>query len=186
MPAGALGFLRSNGNRFNVAITRARAQLIVVGDLSACASCDIGCLSRFAIYTKSLGAKITEDTIQKIGELGPAYPTVARPDIVSDWEREFYIAAYAAGIRLMPQYPIEKYIVDFVLTHGKCSLAIEIDGERYHRNWTGELCRRDLIRNQRLIELGYDVMRFWVYEVRDNLEGCLEKLSRWQSNQPPF
>src|SRR5262249_1419768 len=31
-PPGALGFLRGNPNLFNVAITRARAQLIVVGE----------------------------------------------------------------------------------------------------------------------------------------------------------
>jgi superfamily I DNA and/or RNA helicase len=33
---GAVGFLRANGNLFNVAITRARAQLVVVGDIGAC------------------------------------------------------------------------------------------------------------------------------------------------------
>jgi very-short-patch-repair endonuclease len=99
--------------------------------------------------------------------------------MVSDWERDFYRSAYAAGFALIPQYPIEKYVVDFLLTDGNRQLVIEIDGERYHRNWTGELCRRDQIRNQRLIELGYDVMRFWVYEVRDDIEGCLARLKKW-------
>jgi very-short-patch-repair endonuclease len=181
LPTGALGFLRSNGNRFNVAITRARAQLIVVGDLAACASCDIGPLSRFASYTSSLERKKTEAIEQNSAALGPTYPPVAHPEMVSDWEREFYVAAYAAGIALIPQHPIEKYVVDFLHCAGNRSLAIEIDGERYHRNWTGELCRRDQIRNQRLIELGYDVMRFWVYEVRDDMVGCLAKLKRWHS-----
>ena len=86
--------------------------------------------------------------------------------------------AYQAGFRLIPQYPIEKYAADF-----QRKLVIEIDGERYHRNWTGELCRRDQIRNQRMFELGYDVMRFWVYEVRDDIQGCLAKLSRWTKGQ---
>ena len=108
---------------------------------------------------------------------------MANPDIVSDWERIFYIDAYKAGFRLIPQYQVEKYIVDFLLIDGKRRLAIEIDGERYHRNWTGELCRRDQIRNQRLIELGYDVMRFWVYEVRDDMAGCLKKITEWQNNK---
>lgn len=183
LPAGALGFLRSNGNLFNVAITRARAQLIVVGDLAACASCDIGYLSRFASYTSSLELQKAEAIEQKGAALGPTYPPVARPEMVSDWEREFYVAAYAAGISLIPQYPIEKYVVDFLLTSGDRSLAVEVDGERYHRNWTGELCRRDQIRNQRLIELGYDVIRFWVYEVRDDLPGCLDKLRRWRDGR---
>lgn len=178
-PHGAMAFLRSNGNLFNVAITRARAQLIVVGDLSACGRCDVGYLSRFAAYTASLKGRSNESIREEIQAIGPAYPVVDNPESVSDWERDFYVAAYAAGLRLMPQYPVEKYIVDFLLVDGDRKLAVEIDGERYHRNWTGELCRRDQIRNQRLYELGYDVQRFWVYEVRDDLDGCLIKLKNW-------
>ncbi len=179
MPTGALAFLRSNSNLFNVAITRARAQLVVVGDLAACASSDVGYLARFASYTSSLEIKKSDSINERIGNLGPSYPNVAKPELVSDWERDFYRAAYSAGFTLVPQYSIEKYVVDFLFLHGGRQLVIEIDGERYHRNWTGELCRRDQIRNQRLFELGYDVMRFWVYEVRDDMQGCLAKLRNW-------
>lgn len=181
-PKGALGFLRSNGNLFNVAITRARAQLIVVGDSAACGSCGVGYLSRFAVYSASLEAQTREEVESQLEEFGPTYPNVAKPELVSDWERQFYVAAYEAGFRLIPQYNIEKYTVDFLMVEGERKLVIEIDGERYHRNWTGELCRRDQIRNQRLFELGYDVIRFWVYEVRDDLTGCLNRLRPWQSN----
>jgi very-short-patch-repair endonuclease len=61
-------------------------------------------------------------------------------------------------------------------------LDIEVDGERYHRNWTGELCRRDQLRNQRLFELGWDVLRFWVYEIRDDTNGCVERVKQWLNN----
>ena len=185
LPNGPLGFLRSNGNLFNVAITRARAQLIVVGDLAACGACDIGYLSRFAEYSSSLGQHRSDDVQSQLQETGPTYPTVARPELVSDWERGFYVEAYQQGFRLLPQYPIEKYIVDFLLVDDDRKLVIEIDGERYHRNWTGELCRRDQLRNQRLFELGYDVVRFWVYEVRDDLRGCLDRLRVWQAGEKP-
>lgn len=179
-PPGALGFLKANGNLFNVAITRARAQLIVVGDLAACSASEIGYLSRFATYAASLhGETETEIEIQ-LTEAGPNYPPVTKPELVSDWEKTFYVAAYKAGFRPIPQYPIEKYVVDFLIVDGTRKLIIEIDGERYHRNWTGELCRRDQIRNQRLFELGYDVLRFWVYEVRDDLPSCLERIEAWQ------
>ena len=60
LTSGALGFLRSNGNLFNVAITRARAQLIVVGDMAACSACDVGYLSRFATYAASLENRSAE------------------------------------------------------------------------------------------------------------------------------
>jgi len=179
MPEGAIGFLRSNPNLFNVAITRARAQLIVVGDRAACTECDVGYLSRFAMYTASLGAAENDDLDDRIASVGPEYPTVARPELVSDWERVFYKALFAAGIRPIPQYPVEKYVLDFLVVAGDRRLAIEVDGERYRRNWTGELCRRDQIRNQRLFELGYDVRRFWVYEIRDDLNGCVRAVEEW-------
>ena len=35
-------------------------------------------------------------------------------------------------------------------------------------------------RNQRLFELGYDVIRFWVYQVRDDLENCFKILENWK------
>lgn len=180
LPIGAVGFLRSNGNLFNVAITRARAQLIVVGDRAACGACDIDYLSRFASYAASLDHQSEERLDRQIRDHGPSYPIVAKPELVSDWERDFYVAAYRAGFRLVPQYQVEKYLVDFLMTSGDRRLAIEIDGERYHRNWTGELCRRDQIRNQRLFELGYDVMRFWVYEIRDDIDSCIERLRKWK------
>ncbi len=181
-PQSTLGFLQSNGNLFNVAITRAKAQLIVVGDISACSSCEVGYLSRFATYAASIERQVRENIDTHLEEYGPTYPNIAQPELVSDWERDFYAAAYEAGFRLIPQYSVEKYMVDFLMLDNDRKLVIEIDGERYHRNWTGELCRRDQIRNQRLFELGYDVMRFWVYEVRDDLKACFRRLRKWRQD----
>ena len=81
--------------------------------------------------------------------------------------KTFYEKAYEKVINLIPQYKIEKYIVDFLLLNGDKNLVIEIDGERYHKNWNGELCKKDQLRNQRLFELGYDVLRFLFYQVKD-------------------
>ena len=52
----------------------------------------------------------------------------------------------------------------------------DVDGETYHRAWDGELVRRDQLRNLRLFELGWDVKRFWVYQVRDDLNWCVEQI----------
>jgi hypothetical protein len=46
----------------------------------------------------------------------------------------------------------------------------------------GVLCYRDRLRNQRLIELGWTVMRFWVYELRDALPDCLARVQRWRAS----
>lgn len=176
---GALGFLRGNGNLFNVAITRARGLLHVVGDRSAAASCGVDYLEAFANYVANLDATRAAADVRAPAVVGADYPTVAHPERVSDWERVLYRAMVAAGLKPIPQFSVEQYDLDFAIVVGDRKLAIEVDGERYHRSWTGELCLRDQLRNQRLIELGWDVQRFWVYEVRDELEGCVRRVREW-------
>jgi very-short-patch-repair endonuclease len=181
MPKGASIFLRKTGNLFNVAITRARATLVVVGDFGAARNSGIEHLSAFAGYVERLNANTDRaKTLEREDyDGGPNYPTVARPELVSDWERLFYTKLYQAGLRPIPQYDVEKFILDFALIAGNRRLDVEVDGERYHRDWTGELLRRDQLRNMRLIELGWDVMRFWVYELRDNMPQCVERVKYW-------
>lgn len=180
---GALGFLRSNGNLFNVAITRARGLLHVVGDRAAAATCGVDYLEDFSEYVASLDSAPRSEAQAAPVATGLEYPSVAHPERVSDWERVLYRAMASAGLRPIPQYSVEQYDLDFALFDGSRKLAIEVDGERYHRSWTGELCLRDQLRNQRLIELGWDVQRFWVYEVRDELGRCVEQLKRWAGQQ---
>jgi superfamily I DNA and/or RNA helicase len=155
-PETAIGFLRSNPNTFNVAITRARAALIVVGDHSACKQSSVEHLSAFANYVAN-SERTTSPEPSPSMDLGPEYPGVAKPEQVSDWERLFYREMYRSGIRCVPQYQVEKYALDFALIMGERRLNIEIEGE-HHRSWNGELALRDQMRNRRLIELGWDVM----------------------------
>jgi very-short-patch-repair endonuclease len=173
----ATGFLRRNPNLFNVAISRARAALIVVGDREAAASCSVDYLARFAVYAGQVGQQ--DHAVTEAGDLGPEYPEAPRPRRVSDWEQLFYRALYRAGVRPIPLYPVERYVLDFALLEGRRRLAIVIDCEMYHRLWDNETCRRDEIRSQRLMELGWDVMRFWVYQVRDDLDRSVNRVERW-------
>lgn len=181
-PRGALWFLDTYKNLFNVAITRARAALIIVGDKSGIINCKIDHLSKFARYTDQLINQKPQPKNPNKSDFGPTYPTVSNPERVSEWEHLFYEALYRAGVRPIPQYPLEKYVLDFALISGDRRLNIEIDGEHYHRNWDGELCRRDQIRNQRLMELGWDVLRFWVYQVRDDLDRCVDRVLEWSKD----
>ena len=177
---GALNFLRRNGNLFNVAITRARSTLVVVGDKSAASSSGVDYLEAFARYVDSIAKSGPRRApSNEFQESGIEYPTVARPEQVSDWERIFYKALFSAGHRPIPQYSVDQYDLDFALFCRSARLNMEVDGELYHRDWNGELCRRDQIRNQRLMEIGWDVMRFWVYEIRDDLDNCVSRVSAW-------
>lgn len=179
MPVGAVGFLRSSGNLFNVAITRARGLLHVVGDQQAAADSGIEYLASFAGYVAGLRSAAPAAAVSDVAALSAEYPRVAKPEVVSDWERILYRALYQAGVRPIPQFSVEQYDLDFAVIVGERQLNIEVDGERYHRSWTGELCLRDQLRNQRLIELGWEVKRFWVYEVRDKLPECVATVAQW-------
>lgn len=176
---GALAFLRNTPNLFNVAITRARSALIIVGDKAFAANCRVDHLVRFTSYVDGINNRTMQPNDTARADCGRAYPSVSNPEQVSDWERLFYKALYKAGIKAMPQYVVEKYILDLAIQSGQRYLDVEIDGEHYHRNWNGDLCRRDQIRNHRLMELGWDVMRFWVYQVRDNLDHCVTRVQQW-------
>jgi very-short-patch-repair endonuclease len=93
------------------------------------------------------------------------------------------------GIRPHVQYDVDRLSLDFapIQPNGRM-LNVEIDGEHYQRDWDGELIRRDQLRNLRMIELGWDVMRFWVYQIRDDLPACVQKVKCWMDEagaRPP-
>ena len=172
-----LRFLKTHGNLFNVAITRARSELVVVGDRQAALDSGVSYLASFAEYARGLAPQ--EARIAAHRESGPEYPPVEHPEQVSEWERTLYRAMHLAGLLPVPQYEEAPYTLDFALFQGVRKLDIEVDGENYHRNWDGELCRRDQIRSRRLADLGWDILRFWVYEVRDDLEGTVRRVKAW-------
>lgn len=180
-PQSALGFLSSTGNLFNVAITRARAVLVIVGNRAFCSDCTVDYLKKFVEYCNKLsqGKAVTVES-GAVYDAGREYPQVNNPEQVSEWEKMLYQALYDAGIKTVPQYPVEKYCLDLVimLENGR-KLDIEVDGEMYHRSWNGELCYRDQLRNQRMFELGWDVKRFWVYQIRDDMDWCVEQIKNW-------
>jgi len=173
-------FLKNSGNLFNVAITRARASLLIVGDKMACQKSKVDYLSKFATYVDTMENDKVPDHIMK--DFGAEFPSQYDSPKVSDWEKYFYKKLYQAGIRTMPQFQVGQYRLDLAIINGDRKLDIEIDGEKYHRNWDGDLVWRDQLRNMRLIEQGWDVKRFWVYEIRDDLDRCISEIKNWIEN----
>lgn len=178
-PSTTLRFLANSPNTFNVAVTRARATLIVVGDQQACSNSGVDHIEAFAEYVVTGQKWPSGQSSHEVAELAREYPPVSNPDEVSDWERWFYQVLFDYGLRPIPQYSVDQYRVDFAIFREGRMLAIEIDGEYYHRAWTGELVRQDQIRNARLLELGWDVMRFWVYQIRDDTQQCVDRILDW-------
>ena len=173
---GAVYFLSRDANRFNVAVTRARAALTVVGDRKYALSGSVALLRDLARYVDHLADR-PSDTRPR--DLGPEYPSLQGGPYVSEWERILYSALYRAGLHAIPQFPVEQYFLDMALPLEDRKLDIEVDGEHYHRAWDGDVSIRDKLRTQRLIDLGWDVLRFWVYEIRDDLDGCVDRVREW-------
>lgn len=69
------------------------------------------------------------------------------------------------GNKFVRQEPIIGYICDFVCREKR--LVIEVDGGQ-HSESAG-----DAVRDERLREKGYKVIRFWNTEVLGNIEGAL-------------
>lgn len=153
----SLMFLKSTGNLFNVAITRARALLVTVGDKQYCKQCGVSYLEHFADYSCGEGAPVES----------------------SEWEHILQKALSDTGIPVTAQYHVDKYYLDLALFYKGKKLDIEVDGAMYHQNWTGELCYNDQLRNQALMREGWDVIRFWVQQVRDQLPWCIKQIKDW-------
>lgn len=157
----SLMFLKSTGNLFNVAITRARALLVTVGDKEYCKKCGVSYLEHFAEYNGGQNAPVE----------------------ASEWEHILQQALSDAGIPVTAQFHVDKYYLDLALFYKGKKLDIEVDGAMYHQTWTGELCYNDQLRNQALMRQGWDVMRFWVQQVRDQLPWCVKQVKKWMEQQ---
>lgn len=181
-PPGALWYLEDQPNLFNVAITRARAALIVVGDRDAAERSNVKCLAHFARWVGTLNDGLPGHAPKDAADRGPTYPPVRHPERVSEWERFLYGRLHEAGLRPIPQYDFAGMILDLALIAGERRLAIEVDGEMYHRAWDGDYCRRDQVRNWRLMEAGWDVQRIWIYEIRDHLEDVVDRMESWHES----
>ena len=167
-----LNFLGSTPNLFNVAITRARASLIVIGDKAFCQNSNIHYLSHFADYVDSLYAN-TGVTNNVMSQLGREYPDIDTTEFVSDCEKELYSALYDKGIKTCPQYVVDKYRIDLALMENDKKLAIDVyDDQEYNSEQSYAIH----LKNSRLIEIGWDVIRFMPYQLKDDMEWCLKQI----------
>jgi very-short-patch-repair endonuclease len=71
------------------------------------------------------------------------------------------------GLQFNRQYPVDKYIADFICR--KLKLIIELDGSSHD-----EKEERDRIRDERLAELGYKVLRIRESDVMEDLNDVVK------------
>lgn len=157
--SSTLGFMQKEKRRINVAISRARAVCIVVGDLTFAQNCGIRHIEYLA--NRASGA-------------------FSRPRAPFDslWERRMDEALKARGIYAIPQYPVGSKYLDFAIDPDGARINVEVDGRRWHTDENGDRKVSDRIRDMDMTARGWKVMRFWVHELSQDMGGCVEKVQR--------
>lgn len=164
MPRGIRYYHESEYNLLNVAITRARAKLIIIGNLNASLNCGITYIQNFARYVSELGQRTVR--------------TALGGEFESPYEEILYNALLGRNIQTIPQYQFDQYRLDLAYVVGNKLIDIEVDGVAFHTDWTGERIKQDIIRNRKLQKKCWIILRFWSYEIRDNLDYCISKIQR--------
>jgi len=77
------------------------------------------------------------------------------------------------GCKFRRQHSVGRYVLDFYCPARK--LAIELDGGQHAES---DAMEYDVARTEYLHERGIQIVRFWNNEVREQLEGVLEKIGR--------
>jgi very-short-patch-repair endonuclease len=158
-PAGSRVFLAEGGNLMNVAVSRARAVCHVFGNREAARQSGIPHLDKLVQASEPR----TEDA-----------PAIARFE--SPWEETLFAALKDRGIDPIPQFPLAGRRLDLAVLGPCCKLDVEVDGDRYHRDPTGRRNSRDLWRDHQIRGLGWQVRRYWVYQLREDLDACVDEI----------
>ena len=172
MDFGALN--RDGGERrLNVAVTRARQELLVFSGFTA----DQIYTSR----TKAVGAAHLK-TFLDFAERGAiALPAQDRGSVGgfdSPFEEAVVAQLQALGWQIVSQVGISGFRVDIGIRHpdlpGAYLAGVECDGATYHSSATAR--DRDKVREQVLRGLGWNIFRVWSTDWWFDLPGCVQRL----------
>lgn len=158
--------------RLNVAVTRARSRLTLVSsfshhdmDPSRAKGRGVELLRLYLEYAASHGRMLSRS------ENGHGQPE-------NPFEADVYRALTAQGLKLIPQWGVSSYRIDFAVQHpdepGRFVLAIECDGATYHSAPTAR--DRDRLRQQVLTSLGWRFHRIWSTDWFNNREAEVQRV----------
>lgn len=149
-PQGSVLPLRSDDRfkkRFNVAASRAQNQMWVVHSLNPETDLKDGDLRR----------RLIEHAIDPESKLAEWRRLNARIDPRSgDFEARVLKHLLQRGYKVLPQFRVGAYVLDFVIDGGAKRAALECDGDRYH---TIENLREDMARQAVLERRGWRFVR---------------------------
>ena len=159
MPASATKWVDDNRNLMNVAVSRARRRLIVIGDpeLSPDQSGTLFSLREYIRRTS------------KEADQGGAV-------VHSGAEAKLLEAMESAGLSPLAKPDVDGYELDFALFDGEAKLNVEVDGD-HHRDRRGRRRRSDLARDAVLEEAGWRVMRIPAWRCNEEAEAAAAEVA---------
>ena len=80
------------------------------------------------------------------------------------------MSLYDKDVKTIPQYAIDKYHIDLAYFNNDQKLAIEVGDDV---EYNAEQRYAIHLKNSRLIEMGWDVIRFMPFQLKDDLEWCI-------------
>jgi very-short-patch-repair endonuclease len=160
--------------RLNVAMTRARSEMVVFSTLSP----DLIDLKR----TSARGVADLKHFLE-YAERGPVALGSQARGSQGDFESPFEVAVarelQAKGWQLHPQVGVSAYRIDMGIVHpdlpGRYLAGLECDGAMYHSS--AYACERDKIRQSVLESLGWTIVRVWSTDWWVNKQASLQLLN---------
>lgn len=141
-----------NENIYNVAISRARACLVIVGDRKLCIESPIRCIKSLAECPKK------------------------RKRFDSYLEVQLFKALHERGIKVETQYIYKGYWFDFAYIDEKVKIDIEVDGKDYHFNADGTRIHRDIRRDMVVRAGGWKIIRLIGHDVNKDVSECVDRI----------
>lgn len=141
--------------RLNVAVTRSRQRMTVVSSFAPTALEPSDRVNGTEMLRRFLEMLPKELDPRDIGR------ATGRP--LNGFEEDIMRRLTDAGLAVHPQWGVSEYVIDLAVAHperpGDLVLAVEADGDRYHR---AKVARdRDRLRQEHLERLGWRFHRVW-------------------------
>ena len=165
MSKNGAGWIEKERNLLNVAVSRARRGLIVlghplIGDLGS------PTLASLRAYLRDEVAR-NEDTIQPSAEF--------RMDSRS--EKLLFDAMQLRDLVPSAKLNMEGYELDFALLEQGIKLNIEVDGDQ-HLDTRGRQRRQDITRDRVISKLGWTVLRIPAWRCHEEIDSVIDEIER--------
>jgi len=156
MSHGKIWYIEEHPDILNVAASRARALLVVVGDRERCLSS-------------------TKQPIRLLAQ-SPKPLKKQHAGFDSLWEQKLYEALKNVGIETKSQYPLVGRFLDLAYVSETLKIDIEVDGAHYHLNGKGYRKMDDYFRDAQISGIGWEIIRFWVEDLRNDMSKCVHEI----------